>query len=193
MASGGTVGRSAMSPGIRMPGPGSGGSALFAIIGSDPNVRPGSDAGAHGGPGSPSAGPLTVLAALGAGVMAGRNGAPGACGPLAEACISPRPPPVKPPVAVQLAGGPGGAGREPGVPGDPRSMGGGCARFSPPSPAMASGDPGASSGLRCSCRPRGRAGFDAASAAARAFSRRDRMTRSSTTSSAISTPRPATA
>ena len=40
---------------------------------------------------------------------------------------------------------------------------------------------------------RGRAGFDAASAAARAFSRRDRMTRSSTMSSAISTPRPATA
>jgi hypothetical protein len=80
MASGGSAGRSAMSPGTRMPGPGSGGSALFPAVGSDPNVRWGSGAGAHGGPVPPSAGlePLTVLAALGGALMVGRNGALGA-------------------------------------------------------------------------------------------------------------------
>src|SRR5689334_12151039 len=123
MASGGTAGRSIMSPGTRMPGPGSSGSALLAAAGSVPNVRSGAGAGAHGGPApSDCLVPLPVLAGLGGGVMAGRNGAPGAEGSFAGLCISPRPPPVKPPVAVQLAAGPGDpgeAGGYPGVPGVP--------------------------------------------------------------------------
>ena len=48
--SGATAGNAAMSPGTRMPGPGSGGSALFATTGSGPIVRSGSGAGAQGGP-----------------------------------------------------------------------------------------------------------------------------------------------
>jgi hypothetical protein len=55
-----------------MPGPGSGGIALFATTGSGPIVRAGSGAGAQGGP----AGFAAVLAALGAGLMTGRNGGP---------------------------------------------------------------------------------------------------------------------
>ena len=76
MESGATAGNAAMSPGTRMPGPGSGGSALFATVGSGPNVRSGSGAGAQGGPAGFAAA-LAVLAAFGAGVMTGRNGASG--------------------------------------------------------------------------------------------------------------------
>src|ERR1700750_1469795 len=96
MASGGTAGRSAISPGTRMPGPGSGGSELFATVGSGPKGRSGSGAGAQGGP----AKLVVVLAGFGAGAMAGRNGAGW------DGCISPRLPPCQPP-----AGGPHGACR----------------------------------------------------------------------------------
>jgi hypothetical protein len=72
-----------MSPGTRMPGPGSGGSALFPVVGSVPNTRCGSGAGAHGGPAPPSAGlgALLIRAGRGGGLMAGRNGAPKVSGP----------------------------------------------------------------------------------------------------------------
>ena len=104
MESGATAGNAAMSPGTRMPGPGSGGSALFATAGSGPIGRPGSGAGAQGGP-EGFAVALGVLAALGAGVMTGRNGAPEEC------AISPALPPCQPPAAGQppVVAGPEGA------------------------------------------------------------------------------------
>jgi len=92
-----------MSPGTLMPGPGSGGSALFGTDGSGPNMRSGSGAGAHGGPEEAGAGLADVLAGFGAGAMEGPNGSAGA------GCISPRLlPPCQPPVADQ--DGPGTAG-----------------------------------------------------------------------------------
>ena len=76
-----------------MPGPGSGGNALFGTDGSGPNVRSGSGAGAQGGPAGAGA---AVLAGFGAGAMTGRNGSAGG------GCISPRLlPPCQPPVAAQ--------------------------------------------------------------------------------------------
>ena len=105
MESGGTAGSAAMSPGTRMPGPGSGGSALFAIVGSGPIARSGSGAGAQGGPADGAAALAAVLPGFGTGVMTGRNGA------VEECCISPRLPPCQPPAAVQppVVTGPGGA------------------------------------------------------------------------------------
>ena len=63
MESGALADNAAMSPGTRMLGPGSGGSALFATAGSGPIVRAGSGAGAQGGPAG-SAVALAVLAGL---------------------------------------------------------------------------------------------------------------------------------
>ena len=84
-----------MSPGTLMPGPGSGGCALFGTDGSRPNVRPGSGAGAQGGPAEDGSDLADVLAGFGAGAMAGRNGSAGGC-------ISPRLlPPCQPPAAAQ--------------------------------------------------------------------------------------------
>ena len=102
--SGATAVNAAMSPGTRMPGPGSGGSALFATVGSGPIVRSGSGAGAQGGP-AWFAAALAVLAAFGGGVMTGRYGAPEEC------AISPTLPPCQPPAAGQppVVAGPGGA------------------------------------------------------------------------------------
>ena len=95
MASGGTTGVVAMSPGTLMLGPGSGPCALFGTEGSGPNTRPGSGAGAQGGPPEDAAA-LAVLADFGAGAMAGRNGS------AEDGCISPRLlPPCQPPVAAQ--------------------------------------------------------------------------------------------
>jgi hypothetical protein len=95
-----------MSPGTLMPGPGSGGSALFGTPGSSPNARAGSGAGAQGGPAEDGAALAAVLAGFGAGAMAGRNGSAGV------GCISPRLlPPCQPPAAAQplaLAGPAGG-------------------------------------------------------------------------------------
>ena len=102
----GTGGIAIMSPGTLMPGPGSGGCALFGTDGSRPNVRPGSGAGAQGGPAEDGADLADVLAGFGAGAMAGRNGSAGG------GCISPRLlPPCQPPAAAQplvLAGPAGG-------------------------------------------------------------------------------------
>jgi len=96
MASGGTGGIAVMSPGTLMPGPGSGGCALFGTDGSGLNVRRGSGAGAQGGPAEDRAALADVLAGFGAGAMAGRNGSAGG------GCISPRLlPPCQPPAAAQ--------------------------------------------------------------------------------------------
>ena len=91
-----------MSPGTRMPGPGSGGSALFGTGGSDPNMRSGSGAGAQGGPGEAGAA-RGVLARFGGGAMTGRNGSAGVDG------ISPRllPPCQASPAAQDGPDGPG--------------------------------------------------------------------------------------
>ena len=110
MESGATAANAAMSPGTRMPGPGSGGSALFATAGSGPIVRSGSGAGAQGGP-EGFAVALAILAGFGTGVMTGRNGAP------EEGAISPTLPPCQPPAAVQppvVTGPAGPAGPRPG-------------------------------------------------------------------------------
>jgi hypothetical protein len=48
--SAGGVAGAAMSPGTRMPGPGSGANQLAVPIGSGPMLRPGSAARAQGGP-----------------------------------------------------------------------------------------------------------------------------------------------
>src|SRR6185503_14556840 len=74
VASGGTTGILVMSPGTLMLGPGSGPCALFGTDGSGPNTRPGSGAGAQGGPMEDAAALAAALADFGAGVMAGRNG-----------------------------------------------------------------------------------------------------------------------
>src|SRR5438045_3776157 len=74
MASGGTTGTVVMCPGTLMPGPGSGPCALFGTDGSGPNTRPGSGAGAQGGPAEDEAALAAGLAGFGAGVMTGRNG-----------------------------------------------------------------------------------------------------------------------
>ena len=105
MESGDTAGSAVMSPGTLMPGPGSGGSALFATVGSGPIVRSGSGAGAQGGPGEAAAALAAGLAGFGAGVMTGRNGA------AEDGCISPRLPPCQSPAAAQppAVAGPGGA------------------------------------------------------------------------------------
>jgi hypothetical protein len=106
MASGGITGIVVMSPGTLMPGPGSGPCALFGTEGSGPNTRPGSGAGAQGGPSEDGAALAAVLAGFGAGAMAGRNGSAGG------GCISPRLlPPCQPPVAAQppVLARPGGA------------------------------------------------------------------------------------
>jgi hypothetical protein len=96
MASGGTTGIAAMSPGTLMPGPGSGPCALFGTDGSVPNMRPGSGAGAQGGLAAGRTALTVVLAGFGAGAMAGRNGS------AKGGCISPRLlPPCQPPVAAQ--------------------------------------------------------------------------------------------
>src|SRR5271169_3281098 len=103
--SGATAANAAMSPGTRMPGPGSGSIALFATVGSGAIVRSGSGAGAQGGPAGFAAA-LAVLAAFGGGVMTGRYGAPEEC------AISPTLPPCQPPAAGQppVVAGPGRAG-----------------------------------------------------------------------------------
>ena len=98
----------AMSPGTRMPGPGSGGGEPGAATGSGPSVRPGSGAGAQGGPPElpsapaprPERWPATVL---GAEVTAGRKGG------SAVGAIAPMPPPCQPPGEGHgsAAGGPG--------------------------------------------------------------------------------------
>ena len=112
-----------------MPGPGSGGNALFGTDGKGPNVRSGCGAGAQGGPEDAGAALGAVLAGFGAGAMTGRNGSAGA------GCISPRLlPPCQPPAAAQDGpDGPAGPGWD---------------RLGPMT------GPGTGSGLRCSCCPR---------------------------------------
>src|ERR1700748_2829267 len=109
MPPGGTAGIAGTSPGTLMPGPGSGGNALFGTDGSGPNVRSGSGAGAPGGPAGAGA---AVRAGFGAGAMTGRNGS------TVGGCISPRLlPPCQPPVAAQppVKGAAGDSGDGPGA------------------------------------------------------------------------------
>ena len=132
--SGATAGNAAMSPGTRMPGPGSGSSALFATIGSGPIVRSGSGAGAQGGPAGLAA--AWRLGGFGAGVMIGRYGAPEEC------AISPTLPPCQPPAAGQspaaaapVVAGPAGASPAEASPTGAASPVAASSPVSPPSPA----------------------------------------------------------
>ena len=145
MPPGGTAGIAGTSAGTLMPGPGSGGNALFGTDGSGPNVRSGSGAAAQGGPAGDGA---AALAGFGAGAMTGPNGSAGG------GCISPRLlPPCQPPVTAQPPV-PGPAGRRSQLrpagtlmPGDP---------VKDPATGSVTG-PDTGCGRRCSCWPRGRA------------------------------------
>ena len=95
MPPGGTAGIAGTSAGTLMPGPGSGGNALFGTDGSGPNVRSGSGAAAQGGPAGDGA---AALAGFGAGAMTGPNGSagggssrPGCCRPASPGCGPARP------------------------------------------------------------------------------------------------------
>jgi hypothetical protein len=104
-------GDTAMSPGTRMPGPGSGGDEAGAATGSGPSVGPGSGAGAQGGPPDllSAAAPRPErkpAAPLGAEVTAGRKDGSAGKG---SGAIAPMPPPCQPPGDGHgpAAGGPG--------------------------------------------------------------------------------------